>query len=390
MTKLRTRDTAALAFGAVPLLFALGCGTPRATIPPPEIEPPPAAQHPLRVAVLPLVDARIDAEAPDERGNYVYRGELYRGTNLDWLRPTPMDHFTRRFAEALLRGGVFSEIVLVRSVDDAPRADLVLSGAVLRARGYVQRDPPEDEAPWVLGEVVLDRIELHDAETGAVRFAGGTGWSIWASRSLPVDPWSVLAEALDRSVAELASVLADADLRDFEVAQSVSIADAIEPGVPPAQATPPGWRHAVTSTESTPRGWRGDADCRTETFTQRQSLRFHRLLGPYRPEVVVWICPATARLRWSPRTELPAVLMGADSDGRWVFGSALGQTNWPASLEQLGRALGVTPPRSPYVIEIAAGAVRVAEPVEAPARPRRDEAPDATERSRVPLRPDDS
>lgn len=111
-------------------------------------------------------------------------------------------------------------------------------------------------------------------------------------------------------------------------------------------------------------------------FTQRQSLRFHRLLGPYRPRVVLWICPATARLRWSPRAELPAVLMGTDPEGRWVFGSALGQTNWPSALDDLARALVIDPPSSPYVIEIdGSGPTRAAEPTEIPAPPRGREGP---------------
>lgn len=381
---------------AVLLTAASGCAARRAEIPAPPPGPLPSAHHRLRVALPPLRDAREVREAPDGAGAYVYRGELYRGTNLDWLRPSPMNHLTRRFAQALLQTGVFAELVLVESADAAARADLVLTGSVRRARGYVQRDPAQGADPWVLGEVVLDELELRDARTGAVRVSGGTGWSIWEQRPAPADPWAVLADALDRATAELSQVLVDADLKRFEVANAVRVPRPIEPPVSPAAATPDGWRHAVTSTASAPRGWTGAARCRREALAQQQALRFHRILGPYRPEVVLWRCPSDVRLRWSPRVELPAVLMGSDDEGRWWFGSALGQSNWPEPLAQLTEALALAPP-PPYVIELTgAEAPKAAEPTPIPSprrrtdrpAPQRDDPPDAPSRRRAPVRPE--
>ena len=41
-----------------------------------------APAHPLRVAILPLEDARQAREAPDDDGLYLYNGVSYRGTDL--------------------------------------------------------------------------------------------------------------------------------------------------------------------------------------------------------------------------------------------------------------------------------------------------------------------
>jgi len=317
------------------------------------------ARHPLRVAILPLTDARTVDEAPDADGEYVYRGLVFEGTNLDWLRPRPMDRVTRRFAEALLRTGVFAELVLVPSADRARDADLVLRGTVRRARGYVQRDPPEGEDPWVLSEVVFDELEIIDTDTEEVRFAGATGWSIWEQRPPPVDPWAVLGETLDEAAARLSAVLISADFASFVVEPRVALPSAVaEAPRASAELAPDGWVHARTSTTTTPRGWDGDAACRSERFTQRQALHFHRRLGPYVPHVFLWRCPSDVRLRRSSRVELPAVLLGTDAEERWVFGLALGQSNWPHALEQLGNALNLAAPESPYVVEVAGGDVR--------------------------------
>lgn len=336
----------------VGLLSMSACVGPQAALPPAAAPSAKPAIHGLRVAVLPLRDAREPGEAPDERGDYVYRGRVFRGTNLDWLRPSAMDHFTRRFAESLLRTGLFHELVLVRDPRAAPKADLLLRGAVLRARGYVEADPEDDAPPWVLSEVVVSDLELVDADSGAVRFRGATGWSIWEQRPEPVDPWVVLAEAMDRSVDELAVVLAKAELERFVVLDRV----ALELGAGEADerpSAPPGWTAATTSTASRPRGWDGEARCGLESFEQAQTLEFHRVLGPYVPTVQLWTCPPDVRLRWSARAELPAVLLGRDPAGAWLFGSALGRSNWPDALEQVAARRAVTPPESPYVVEIS-------------------------------------
>lgn len=346
-------------------LFAAACATPSAEIPPgpPVAEP---AVHAVRVAVLPLADGRGPDEAPDEDGEYVYRGRVFRGTNLDWLKPTPMAHVTLRFAEALARTGLFAEIVLVREPFPAEEYDLVLRGRVKRARGYVESDPEGDADPWALSEVVFDQLRLEDAATGALRFAGATGWTIWERRAAPVDPWGVLAETLDQAVGRLRSVLATADLEEFVVEPSVSLPEASPSAGRLSDLVPPGWEHARTSSATRPRGWEGEPRCVADRYAQRQAFGFHRLLGPHVPTVETWTCPVDVRLVWSSRVELPAELLGTDPAGRWVFGSALGRSNWSKALEDLARAMSLDPPRSPYVVEIGPDATRALEPVEIP------------------------
>ncbi len=326
----------------------------------------PAAQR-QSIAILPLVDARKGGESPDDKGKYVYRRRLFRGTNLDWLAPEPMEQVTRAFAQALVSTSAFARVELVRDVRQARRSDLVLSAKVLRARGYVE-DVKKGEVPWILAEVVLSDIEIRSGVEGPLRFSGATGWSVWrqarSSDPEPLSPWWVLGATLQQATQKLADVLRTSNFESFEVPSATGLAEVPADSVAPTSAAtaalvPRGWKEVATAT-ATPAGWAGEGACEEVRLAQRQALRFHRVLGPYVPMVLVWSCPSDVDLRWQSRAEYPAKLLGRSPEG-WVFGLALGASNWRSPLTDLRRVLAIDPVPD-YVIRVSKGGVEALVP----------------------------
>lgn len=333
----------------------IGCASMgSARIPVPQGPVTRSAVHDLTVAILPFEDVRLAREAPDRRGLYLYNGVEYRGTRLEAMG-RPMAAFTEAFARHLLHAGVFARLLRAEDPAAAQNADLILTGQVLRARGYVEKQPAEGEAPRVLAEVALRQLRLEDPKSGAVVFDGGTGWAIVERRD-ETDPWQLLSDALAVAIERWARVLRQSALREA-VAEQVHLPNGGLSEAPMAAwvgAAPPGWRFE-TEDGTVPRGWKGESTCERGVFIQRSALRFHRVLGPYVPRVAVWRCPVQVRLDWDRRSEYPATVAGRDDRGRWVFTSALGGSNWPDAEEELFEALELRPPPRRYIFRLPLG-----------------------------------
>jgi len=338
-----------LATGLTAALVGCRLGPPPAQlVMPPPSAPPTTVAHPLRVAVLPFLDGRT--EAPARAGRYTYGGVEYEGTE---LRGDAMNQLTRAFAERMVAKGVFRETVLVRDRTQARDADLFLTARVRRARAYVEVVRGDDERdtrdPWVLAEVDIRDLRVTDRE-GVVRFDGSTGWAFHRRAFEPVH-WEVLGKAWARAADEVAEVWRETDFAEAQVPEAVALAEG-EPGFDRlSERAPEGWIAHQTMVPS-PRGWTGDPGCERIVISQRQGLRFHRALGPYVPQVRVWRCPAESRLRWNEGEAYPAKLLGSEADGRWLFVSVLGASNWPRAEAQVTAALPTAPLPRPYVFEL--------------------------------------
>ncbi|NJK88941.1 MAG: hypothetical protein HC923_05725 [Myxococcales bacterium] len=288
------------------------------------------AAHAATIAVLPLVDDR-SPEAPDDaKGEYLYQGRRYRGTNLRWLKDPELHRLTGRMAESILASGAFARVVLVLEPGDAPEADLLLQARIRRARGYVEAEP-ESGAPWVLSEVVLSEVRILDARTRELRFHGDVGWTLFEQREGAVDPWVVLAETMDRAIATAAEVWRSSDFTSFVVEPKLDD-DALEDS-----AVPRGWSRTEPRPRTAPRGWDGEERCEEHRYVQRQATRFHRSIGPYLPSVLFWLCPPDVVLRWKGDATLPAAFVGKTSDGRWLFAVSLGPSNWDDAVDEISR-----------------------------------------------------
>ena len=369
------------------LALALGACAGPARIPSDYARVPtrPAPVHPLRVAVVPLVDARAAREAPDDAGVYVYNGLAYRGTDLGQLGGDPMARVTEVLARHLAQARVFAQVILVSTPAQAPEADLILTGELKRLRGYVEAAPPGEDSGrprderTVLAEALIEELQLRPpGPDAAPRIRLDVGWSVVDARrpgpeGAEPDPWAVAAEALGVALDDLARELAAADLSG-----AYEVRDRVQLDLPPvgtasageasvfgrlAQAPPAGWTLARTSTAAQPEGWRGEPGCMQVVLRAQQSLRFSRSLGPYRPEVALWACPEALPLSFDGRADFPARLLGR-ARGRWYLSRAVGKTNWPGAEAQIAAHLGLTPPPRPHMFELGAGAApRRARPV---------------------------
>ncbi len=391
------RTTALVAL--LPLLGAgLGCATRRIPYPLERVPAGRAPVHPLRVAIPPLIDARAPEDREDEAEAFVYRGVEYDFTDLSQLAGGVGGQLAVLLGQHLARRRVFAQIQLVRSAEDAEGADLVLTGAVRRARGYVEAEAPEPPTPprvrpgappklaappvatstagqrRVLGEVFLSNLVLTE-RSGARRalLDVDVGWAIDEARPVgedgPPSPWAVLGEVLLPAAEQLAEVVSGADLsgaeplrrrvelpgwREVSSTTTAASSATVAPGLD-ALRPPPGWRLEEPS-PGVPEGWSGPA-CPARRLVARQSHRYHRVLGPYRPSVLVWRCPPEARLRLDMRAELPAVALGRDARGASLLVHAVGETNWPGAAEELAAWFGLARPDG-HVYELAPGGDR--------------------------------
>ena len=374
-----------------------GCSTAQIPYDLETISPRSGPRHPVRVAVLPLVDGR----RPDERAEggsdrFVFRGLEYVGTVMEDLDGTPSHRVTEVLARHLARRRTFAQVILVLSEDQAPNADLFLDGRILRLRGYVEANAPSEKSKRppderkVLAEVVLEDLRLRNRD-GQILLQSDAGWSLLETRRLgpdgdPPQPWSVMSEALRVALADFATLVEGADLSGrFEIKTpvalkpSTSTVTAEGPFGDLAARGPYGWRF-VEETPTAPVGWRSDKTCAAASFRWQQTRRFHRVIGPYQPRVRLWACSMNAPFRFDTKTEFPAELLGDGPGGRYFVWS-LGETNWPESMAELRTRLGVQAPASRYIFEVGPGAPAAQpSPPSTPLRHRR----------RTPFRPESS
>jgi hypothetical protein len=322
--------------------------------------------HPRRIAVLPFRDARTPEEGPDGAGRFTYRGMELAHTDLDDLVGSPLSQVTEIVGRHLARSHTFAQVILVESLAQAPEADLVLIGRVPRIRGYVEADEPPKSSGrpknerYVLAEVVLSDVEILDAKTKQRLFSVDVGWSLEDKRSIDreeIDPWQVLGEALFKTVSDLILEMREADLSGGYVVQERVDLDE-HPGAGGIFGAldgraPNGWRFVRSTTVSEPSGWKGAAPrCEEARLEQKQTLRFHRVLGPYRPSILIWACPGDSSLSYDALEEFPARYLGRRANGAHYFVRSIGQTNWPDAIAQIGRHLEIEPPKDRYVFRI--------------------------------------
>ncbi len=310
-------------------------------------------EHPKTVAVVvPLADRRRPEEADDRGGRYVYRGIEYRGTRLEQLGLEPLEALGLAVAKHLAAARVFARVVVVDDARRAPDADLVLSGALVRLRGYVEVEPPEGEKRRVVAEAELGPFELSD-QKGPL-FRGTVGWSFHDRRDGDPEPWSLAQEALRPALDQLAASLSRARL-DGAARPSGS---APLPPIPLGEtgtaalagAGPPGWRFSGRD-PAPPEGW-GGAACLSGRIRAEQEHGFHRRLGPYVPELTLWWCPADASLRWDPKSEFSARFLGSDGAGRNWFGRQVGASAWKRAAEDFASRAGLRPPPGRHVFGV--------------------------------------
>lgn len=323
----------------------------------------PTPTHPLRVALLPIVDDRRgpDGEEPDEL--YVYRGTTYRATQVgETGAPTP--RLTEVVARHLAQSRAFAQVILVLNESQAPEAELFVEGRLTRLRGYVEAEAPPAKSGrpaderQVLAEVLIKNLKVRD-RTGRVYFDGDVGWSIVEARRLPAgvepDPWDILGEALRVGLEAWIAEIRAADLSGRVVVLGKAAAKASTTGTVALEGLsehlPPGWALATRTATATPIGWRGPASCDALHFRQQQSFRFHRALGPYHPGVTIWRCPDHLQFRYGGQAEFPARFLGT-LPGQLYFSLAIGESNWRDAEAEFARLLNVQPPSTRHLFEL--------------------------------------
>lgn len=332
----------------------------------------PSPVHPLKVAIVPFEDARDVREAPDADGRYLYNGLSYVGTRLESLGQQPEVQITEVVARHLARSRVFAQIIMVLRPEQAPEADLILRGKILRARGYVEgQAPPKgdtrpEDSRQILAEVVLQDIEIYRPGEAQPLGTWDAGWSIVETRALDAegqapDPWAVLSEAMRVALDDWTAEVGRADLTGtVHIEPQVSLTPGVRSSTITApffrlsQASPNGWKVRAEAL-SAPAGWTGPARCQTLRFEAQQVRRFSRVLGPYTPAVDLWACPKSEAFAFSARAEHPARLLGSQGE-HWYLSLKLGRTNWKDAEAQIARFLELQPPNHRYIFEIGPGA----------------------------------
>ncbi len=330
-----------------------------------DYRPPP---QPYKVAILPLRDARPTEEAPDAKGRFIYRGQAYVGTTLEQLGSAPVSNqLTTYLARFLAYRRIFAQVILVDSLSQAQGADLVLSGEVVRMRGYIETTSPDkksgrpEDERQTLSEVYLRNLRLVPLAGGLPLWESDLGWasqetiSTQAKAPLP-SPWQVLAPSLTKSLEQLAQLLEKADLSgQLKIPAQTALSSAEDsPGSLDtlAQVLPASWKIGATSSAAAPRGWNGPTSCQRTKLVQRQTQRFHRVLGPYQPSFRIYRCPTQAAYSYQSQEEFPARYMGKDSSQNNYFFGSTGQNNWPSALQQLQNYLRLSKPNSRYIFKV--------------------------------------
>lgn len=328
------------------------------------------ARHAIRVAVLPFADERDSEDTRAEDGLFSYGGLDYEPTDLSELAAPPGFVMAEILARHLVRVGSFREVLLVRDPSQAPEAELLLRGRIRRARGYVEADgqrearPNQVEVRRVIAEVFISDVELVEPGANGRRLLhADLGWSILEERPLSPErpsPWQVLGDALFESHRQLALLLEDAVLDGSfvapeETALAATTGQTSSAAIDLARLgamAPAGWAFEPGSAPSGPEGWRASSTCEAGQFAALQTQRFHRVLGPYRPTVRVWLCPAELELALDHKIEFPAKYLGRAPSGESVFSWRLGPSSWPRAESDLARALRVEGPSGKYTFKV--------------------------------------
>ena len=344
------------------LLLLTGCASVELPYDLGKVESRVEPRHPARVAFLPFEDHRASSGDGPDAPEFTYNGIEYEATELEKLKGNPLDRVTEAVARHLAKSRIFAQIILVLDASQAPEADLLLTGKIYRMRGYVENVEDDATEAHILSEVVITDITLEDARNRGRRLiVSDVGWSILEKRKRTEEgptPWEVLGEALQTAVTSLVKELEAADLSGKldvreEVALELLPTSTTAAFGQLASAPPYGWRYDSVKQKSAPIGWTGDGDCDQVTYTQRQSLRFHRALGPYRPTLHLWACPTDVALTYDAKADFPALFLGTRDHLRY-FVHAVGETNWPEAKKQIAAHLGVQPPASRHIFELPA------------------------------------
>lgn len=337
------------------LLLLAGCARTPVVRLPYSVETVPSAatpRHRLTLAVLPLEDARRGDEAPDDDGRFIYRDTEYDGTRLESLGLEPMGPITLAVARHLAKARVFERVLVVPSAAEAGAADLLLSGSLVRLRGYVEAHPPPEDTGLsdtkrrVVAEAMLGPFELRATPEGAALARFTVGWAFHDVRTATAAPWSVAAEALRPALDQLT-----AGLREATVDGSVGLEGALrspgpegEPSERLARAAPSGWRLQALEAGA-PEGWRlgGTSGCERAAWISGQELAFTRSHGPLRPSVLLVWCDPGAELRFDARADRIATYVGRDDGGRRWFVEPRGPSVLKRAPEQLQDRFRLTP-----------------------------------------------
>ena len=329
--------------------------------------------HKLTLAILPTKDSRERSEGTDLAHRYTYRGKSYRFTDLRGLKRGLSNELSGHIAQILHRKSIFRKIVLVNNSSDATDADLILTAAVKRARGYVEdlelastqkntQTGTSTLARQVLAEFVLDNVVLRQKKGGELLFDSDFGWSIFESRPVGEDEdsvaaFGVLSDAVLHVLNQLSSALKESELSGaFIVQQKVTMLAGQSDGVMLtglAGALPQGWGITETSSASVPIGWRAKPKtCDNAELRATQSWKFHRAIGPYRPKLSVWACDATVELSYMHSSSKNAEYLGKKSDGTNYFVLGLGETNWTDYRRELRHFFRLTAPVKRHIFQI--------------------------------------
>jgi len=328
-----------------------------------------AVRQDIKVAILPIIDARLPREGTARAHRYSYRGKSYGFTNLSGLERGIGHQLSGVLAKHLHGASIFSQIILVENADQAMEADLLLSAKVDRARGYVEQAAKNTQTATtaiqglqVMAEFVLSDVKLvkpRKPETSI--FKSDFGWSIFEKRTLeePKEAaWVVLGDAIRNTMNQLAFALRESDLSgEIEVLKEVHFESEakVESGFGELSVrAPPSWSvQTATASFSSPVGWLGsEAKCTSVVLSAIQTWHFHRVLGPYRPSVTLWHCPSSTHLDYNFRAEQSAEYLGRNVSGAHYFIFALGETNWKTCREDVRAHLRIIPPTQKYVFKL--------------------------------------
>jgi len=325
--------------------------------------------HAINIAILPIRDARSVKDGTDSAYRYSYRGKSYGFTDLRGLRRSAERYITTILARHLLAKSVFSKIVLIDRMSDAGSVDLVLTAKLARARGYAQRKEKSTDTSSsastqrsVMSEFIISELTLAKrSDVSAVVFDGDFGWSIFEEREFQSEEeaaWQVLSEAMRRTLDQMTKALKKADLSGgFLVNKQVKYEEDNQSdqefGLLATKA-PLNWKVvSLIETSTAPNGWKAkNAACKRLSMRAQQSWRFHRVLGPYQPELVLWSCASTTRFLYDVKTEHPAEFLGTGQKGRLFFLRSLGETNWRTARDDVRRHLKLVPPKQRYLFQL--------------------------------------
>lgn len=323
--------------------------------------PPERPTHVNKVAVVRLRDGRLKDEVTRE-DRFIYRGQEYRGTVVDRLGANPMIEVTTVLGQHLARAKVFEQVFVVARPEQAPDADLVLEGELVRLQGYVAETPSENDGPLdVVAEAAIHLRLRRRNGTALGRFDVGFSFHDQRPADPRPDPWAIAGEVLYPALEQLVTGLRSADVGPKVRWSETVRASPVAEGAPRARLEslkPPHWRFRTLAPQL-PQGWRATTGtatvgCEHARYVARQEHRFLRRLGPYQPRVDVWWCRLDQGLAWSTREEFPALYLGKSDQRRW-FARQIGPSSWRGAAEDIAGRLRLPTPPLRHALELGPG-----------------------------------